>query len=55
MPHFIIDCSQDILQQRTPDELMDAVYEAADGTGLFAQMTSKVRLQPYQYYKIRHR
>ncbi|QWT85382.1 5-carboxymethyl-2-hydroxymuconate Delta-isomerase [Chryseobacterium sp. PCH239] len=52
MPHFIIDCSQDILQQRTPDELMDAVYEAADGTGLFAPNDIKVRLQPYQYYKL---
>lgn len=52
MPHFIIDCSQDILQQRTPDELMDAVYEAADGRGLFAPNDIKVRLQPYQYYKL---
>lgn len=52
MPHFMIDCSQDILQQRTPDELMDAVYEAADATGLFAPNDIKVRLQPYQYYRL---
>ncbi|MDQ1855644.1 5-carboxymethyl-2-hydroxymuconate Delta-isomerase [Chryseobacterium sp. WLY505] len=52
MPHFIIDCSQDILQQRTPEELMDAVYEAADGTGLFAPNDIKVRLHPYQYHKL---
>jgi len=52
MPHFIIDCSQDILLQRTPDELMDAVYEAADATGLFAPNDIKVRLQPYQYYRL---
>ncbi|WP_079243225.1 5-carboxymethyl-2-hydroxymuconate Delta-isomerase [Chryseobacterium indologenes] len=52
MPHFIIDCSQDILQQITPDELMDAVYEVANGTGLFAPNDIKVRLQPYQYYKL---
>lgn len=52
MPHFIIDCSQDILQQRTPDELMDAVYEAADTTGLFAPNDIKVRLHPYQYYRL---
>ena len=52
MPHFIIDCSQDILQQRTPEELMDAVYETADATGLFASNDIKVRLQPYQYYRL---
>ncbi|MGE8534104.1 MAG: 5-carboxymethyl-2-hydroxymuconate Delta-isomerase [Chryseobacterium sp.] len=52
MPHFIIDCSQEILQLRTPEEIMDALYEAADATGLFAPNDIKVRLQPYQYYKL---
>lgn len=52
MPHFIIDCSQDILRERTPDEIMDAVYETADTTGLFAANDIKVRLQPYQYYRL---
>lgn len=52
MPHFIIDCSQDILQLRTPEELLDAVYETADTTGLFASNDIKVRLQPYQYYRL---
>lgn len=52
MPHFIIDCSQDILQQRTTEEIMDAVYNVADSTGLFAINDIKVRLQPYQYYRL---
>ncbi|WP_431610665.1 5-carboxymethyl-2-hydroxymuconate Delta-isomerase [Chryseobacterium sp. 'Rf worker isolate 10'] len=52
MPHFIIDCSQDILQQRPPDELMEAVYNVANTTGLFAPNDIKVRLQPYQYYRL---
>lgn len=52
MPHFIIECSQDILRQRTPDELLDAVYETADATGLFAPNDIKVRLQHYQYYRL---
>ncbi|MFN1216800.1 5-carboxymethyl-2-hydroxymuconate Delta-isomerase [Chryseobacterium kwangjuense] len=52
MPHFIIECSQNILQQRSPDEIMDAVYKAADSTGLFAPNDIKVRLQPYQYYRL---
>ncbi|MGU3375292.1 5-carboxymethyl-2-hydroxymuconate Delta-isomerase [Chryseobacterium sp. M5A1_1a] len=52
MPHFIIECSQDILQQRTAEEIMDVVYKAADSTGLFAVNDIKVRLQPYQYYRL---
>lgn len=52
MPHFIIECSQDILQQRTPDEIMDAVYRVAESTGLFAVNDIKIRLQPYQYYRL---
>ncbi|MEJ5050507.1 5-carboxymethyl-2-hydroxymuconate Delta-isomerase [Chryseobacterium culicis] len=52
MPHFIIDCSQDIIHQRTPDELMDAIYEVAHATGLFAPNDIKVRIQPYQYYRL---
>lgn len=52
MPHFIIECSQDILQQKNPDEIMDAVYESAESTGLFAVNDIKVRLQPYTYFRL---
>ncbi|MET3035317.1 5-carboxymethyl-2-hydroxymuconate Delta-isomerase [Chryseobacterium sp. NRRL B-14859] len=52
MPHFIIECSPDILQQNSPDEIMEAVYTVADSTGLFAPNDIKVRLQPYQYYRL---
>lgn len=52
MPHFIIDCSQDILQKKSPNEIMDAVYNVAESTGLFAANDIKVRLQPYQYYRL---
>ncbi|MCL1668039.1 5-carboxymethyl-2-hydroxymuconate Delta-isomerase [Elizabethkingia ursingii] len=52
MPNFIIDCSQDVIQQVAPDEIMNSVYEAAEGTGLFAPNDIKVRIQPFQYYKL---
>jgi len=52
MPHFIIDCSPDIIEQKSPTEIMDAVYETAEATGLFAQDDIKVRINPYQYYKL---
>ncbi|KFF24148.1 5-carboxymethyl-2-hydroxymuconate Delta-isomerase [Chryseobacterium vrystaatense] len=52
MPHFIIECSQNILQQRTPEDIINVVYEAADATGLFAPNDIKVRLKPYEHYRL---
>lgn len=52
MPHFIIECSQNILQQKKPEEIINIVYEAADATGLFAPNDIKVRLKPYEYYRL---
>ena len=52
MPHFIIDCSENIIQQKSPDEIMQAVYDVAEATGLFAANDIKVRLRPYQYFKL---
>jgi 5-carboxymethyl-2-hydroxymuconate isomerase len=53
MPHFIVDCSESILNIVSPDELMRSVYVAAESTGLFARSGVggiKVRLQPYRYF-----
>jgi 5-carboxymethyl-2-hydroxymuconate isomerase len=52
MPHFIIDCSENILRHRSPEEIMGAVYDTAESTGLFAKGDIKVRIQPFQYYKL---
>lgn len=52
MPHFIIDCSENLIQQIPPDEIMQAVYEVAEASGLFAANDIKVRLCPYQYFKL---
>ena len=52
MPHFIIDCSESVSQQKSPDEIMQAVYDLAEESGLFAGDDIKVRLRPYQYFKL---
>lgn len=52
MPHFLIECSENILQQKSPDAIMQAVYDVAEATGLFAPNDIKVRLRPYQYFKL---
>jgi len=52
MPHFIIECSENIIGVQSPELIMQAVYDAAETTGLFAQNDIKVRLQPYRYFKL---
>lgn len=52
MPHFIIDCSDDIISQVNPEEIMQAVYDTAEATGIFMENDIKVRLNPYRYYKL---
>ena len=52
MPHFIIDCSENILKLQSPETVMAAVYDAADSTGLFANGDIKVRIRPFQYFKL---
>ena len=54
MPHFIIDCSESILDLANPDELIRSVYATAESTGLFASNGVggiKVRLHSYRYFK----
>jgi 5-carboxymethyl-2-hydroxymuconate isomerase len=52
MPHFIIECSENIVRQKSADDIMQTVYDAAEATGLFAANDIKVRLRPFQYFKL---
>lgn len=52
MPHFIIECSENIISERKPEEIMEAVYSAAEATGLFAEGDIKVRLRSYEHFKL---
>lgn len=52
MPHFIIDCSENVIEQKSPEEIMQAVYDVAEATALFAADDIKVRLRPYRYFKL---
>lgn len=50
MPHFIIDCSENVLRQLAADEIMQEVFNAAFSTNLFAASEIKVRINPFTYY-----
>ncbi|WP_075341274.1 5-carboxymethyl-2-hydroxymuconate Delta-isomerase [Tenacibaculum agarivorans] len=52
MPHFVIDCSENIIQLKSPKEIIQKVYDTADASGLFAKGDIKVRINPFQYYTV---
>ena len=50
MPHFIIDCSNQIVEQKSPENIMQKVYDAAESTKLFLPEEIKTRINPFQYF-----
>ncbi|MBC8045902.1 MAG: 5-carboxymethyl-2-hydroxymuconate Delta-isomerase [Fimbriimonadaceae bacterium] len=52
MPHFVIDCSENITHLKTPEEIMEAVYNTAESTELFKEGDIKVRINPFKYFKL---
>ncbi|WP_296386403.1 5-carboxymethyl-2-hydroxymuconate Delta-isomerase [Winogradskyella sp.] len=52
MPHFVIDCSEQIIRLKTPNEIMQKVYNTAEFSGLFDQGDIKVRITPFEHYNI---
>ncbi len=52
MPHFIIDCSENIVRMKSPAEIMQTVYDVAESTSLFKEGDIKVRINPYKYFKL---
>ena len=52
MPHFVEDCSQGLLQQRSEQEILARLHQAVNATGLFEQADIKVRLNPYAAYAV---
>lgn len=52
MPHFIIDCSENITKLKAPKIIIQNVYDAAEATNLFEQRDIKIRINPFKDYNI---
>ncbi|MEQ9166522.1 MAG: 5-carboxymethyl-2-hydroxymuconate Delta-isomerase [Fulvivirga sp.] len=52
MPHFIIDCSENVLEMKSPEQIMQKVYDTADAANLFAKGDIKVRINPFKLYNV---
>lgn len=50
MPHFIIDCSENVIRLKSADDIMQEVFNAASSTALFDESEIKIRINPFTYY-----
>ncbi len=54
MPHLVVHCSESVTHLAAPEDIIDTVFEAAEGSGLFATTGAggiKVRLQPFRHFR----
>ena len=49
MPHFTLDCSENILELQEPKKVLEEVFESAFSTGLFGRYDIKVRMNPFKH------
>ncbi|WP_299211270.1 5-carboxymethyl-2-hydroxymuconate Delta-isomerase [uncultured Aquimarina sp.] len=52
MPHFVIDCSENIIKIESPKNIIQKVYDTAESTDLFDKGDIKVRINPFEFYTI---
>ena len=45
MPHFVVDCSQGVLRERSEEEILARLHHAVNSTGLFEESDIKVRVK----------
>ncbi|ADN09206.1 5-carboxymethyl-2-hydroxymuconate Delta-isomerase [Sulfurimonas autotrophica] len=50
MPHFVIDCSENILKLHSEDEVIKQVHTSAISTKLFNKNDIKVRVNSFKKY-----
>jgi len=50
MPHFIIDCSENILKSHSEEEIIKQVHRSAVSTELFHKNDVKVRINIFKKY-----
>ncbi|PKH85089.1 5-carboxymethyl-2-hydroxymuconate Delta-isomerase [Colwellia sp. Bg11-28] len=50
MPHFIMDCSQSVLESHKEEFIIEQVHLIAYSTGLFDEGDIKVRINPFKKF-----
>ena len=50
MPHFILDCTEKILENHSEERILEQVHKTANATGIFREKDIKVRLNVYRKF-----
>ncbi len=50
MPHFVVDCSKNILSIHSEQTINESIHKVAVSTGLFEEGDIKVRVNPFETY-----
>lgn len=52
MPHFVVDCSQGILQIHDEESIIARLHRVASSLGLFEEADIKVRVRPFGVHAV---
>ncbi|QUM80513.1 MULTISPECIES: 5-carboxymethyl-2-hydroxymuconate Delta-isomerase [unclassified Moritella] len=52
MPHFVIDCSESILEHYSEAYILEQIHVLANSSGLFNEKDIKVRMNPFSTYLV---
>ncbi|MGF1751899.1 MULTISPECIES: 5-carboxymethyl-2-hydroxymuconate Delta-isomerase [Vibrio] len=55
MPHFVLDCSEEIFECHSEEFVIEQVHSVANASGLFDENDIKVRLNPFKTYSVGNR
>ncbi len=47
MPHFVVECSRDILQIHDEESIITRLHRVVNASGLFTESDIKVRVHPF--------
>jgi len=52
MPHFVVDCSQGVLQIHDEESIITRLHRVASSSGLFEESDIKIRIHPFAIYAV---
>lgn len=52
MPHFVVDCSQEVLRIHDEESIMTRLHRVVHASGLFDESDIKVRVRPFATYAV---
>jgi 5-carboxymethyl-2-hydroxymuconate isomerase len=52
MPHFIVDCSEEILVSHSVETILKYLHQVANNTKLFDESDIKVRINPFKTFLV---